>query len=131
MMTQPLLVTCAIITKENKYLITQRRPTDHNAGRWEFPGGKVDFGEDPRKGLEREIKEELGIVVKAHELLDYSSFVYEGKKHIVLLGIHCDYVSGEIEHREVADHAWVTKKEMESYDMTEADPPLMKKLKDE
>ena len=50
-------------------LLTQRPPGVHNALRWEFPGRKVNFGEDPRKGLEWEIKEELVIKIEVKEIL--------------------------------------------------------------
>src|SRR3989344_1311855 len=61
-MNYPILVTAAIIENNGKYLITQR-PDDgrHNANRWEFPGGKVNFGEEPRYCLEREILEKIDI----------------------------------------------------------------------
>jgi 8-oxo-dGTP diphosphatase len=130
-MTYPMLVTAAIIEKDGKYLITQRPENDgrHNGGRWEFPGGKVEFGEDPRQGLEREINEELGITIVAGDIFEYSSHVYGTEKHVVLLGIHCDYVSGEIQNHDIADHDWVTPEEMSKYDMCEADLPFIEKLK--
>ncbi|MBR9692391.1 (deoxy)nucleoside triphosphate pyrophosphohydrolase [Candidatus Woesearchaeota archaeon] len=128
-MTHPILVTAAIIEKDGTYLITQRLDKQHNCGRWEFPGGKVEFGEDPRSCLEREIEEELKIKVRAGALFEYSSHVYDEKKHIILLGIHCDYVSGEIQKHDIADFAWVTPAKMAKYDITEADLPFVEKLK--
>ena len=55
---KPILVTCAIIKKEDKYLITQR-PDDgrSNGGRWEFPGGTLDHKENPYDCIVREIEE--------------------------------------------------------------------------
>jgi 8-oxo-dGTP diphosphatase len=125
----PILVTAAVIEDNGKFLITQRPKDTHNANRWEFPGGKVKFKEDPRVGLEREIKEELGIKVKAKEILEYSSHVYDGKKHIVLLALHCTYLSGKIKKQEIQDYAWVSLEEMSNYDITEADIPFIEKLK--
>jgi len=52
-----LIVTAAIIEDNGKYLITQRPHEKHLGGKWEFPGGKVEFGEDLRLCLEREIDE--------------------------------------------------------------------------
>ncbi len=128
-MAYPILVTAAIIQKGNKYLITQRPEGTHNGLRWEFPGGKLDFGEDPRFCLEREILEELGIKIKAKEILEYSSHVYGEEKHIVLLAFKCDYLSGEIQKLHIKDFAWATPSEMNKYDITEADLPFIKKLK--
>lgn len=128
-MTFPILVTAAIIEYKGKFLITQRPKDSHNGLRWEFPGGKLNFGEDPRDCLEREILEELGIKIKAGEILEYSSHVYNGEKHIVLLGFKCKFLSGKIQKLKINDFAWVKPEEMSKYDITEADLPFIKKLK--
>jgi 8-oxo-dGTP diphosphatase len=129
-MAYPILVTAAIIENEDrKYLITQRPKDTHNALRWEFPGGKLHFGEDPRDCLEREIMEELGIKIKAGDILGYSSKVYTEEKHIVLLGFICRYVSGKIKKIGINDYAWVSPAEMHKYDITEADIPFVEVLK--
>ena len=127
---EPMVVTAAIIEDNGKYLITQRLEKSHNGFRWEFPGGKLDFGEDPRVCLEREIDEELGIKIKAEELIEYSSHVYNDEKHVLLLGFVCDYVSGKIEKHEINDYAWVKPNEMNNYDITEADLPFVKRLQE-
>lgn len=51
-------VTAAIILKDNKVLIAQRAPGDKLAGKWEFPGGKIEPGETSQECLKREIREE-------------------------------------------------------------------------
>ena len=128
-MAHPILVTAAIIEDNGKFLITQRPKDTHNALRWEFPGGKLNFGEDPRVCLEREIKEELGITIKADELFEYSSHIYGGEKHIVLIAFLCTFIHGNIQKKEINNYAWVTPEEMEKYDITEADLPFIEKLK--
>lgn len=127
---EPMIVTAAIIEDEGKYLITQRLEGSHNGLRWEFPGGKLDFGEDPRECLEREIQEELGIKIRAGDLFEYSSHVYNEEKHVLLLGINCEYISGEIKKHEINDYAWVELKDMNKYDITEADITFVKKLQE-
>jgi len=128
-MTQfPMLVTAAIIEDKGRFLIPQRPMDKHNGGRWEFPGGKVDFGEDPRSCLAREIKEELGIEIKVLEIFEYSSHVYDGLKHVILIAFSCSYVSGTIQNKEIADYAWVAPEEFKNYDITEADLPFVDKL---
>jgi 8-oxo-dGTP diphosphatase len=129
-MKYPILVCAAIIEDKNKFLIAKRPLDKHNGGRWEFPGGKVEFGEDPRKALEREIFEELGVLVKAEGLLEYSSHVYSGEKHVILLGIHCSFIKGKVKKKEIADFKWVSLDEMNKYDITEADLPFIVKLKE-
>ena len=129
-MSYPILVTAAIIENKGKYLVTQR-PDDsrHNANRWEFPGGKVDFGEEPRSCLEREIHEELRIKIEAGDVFECSSHIYDKTKHIVLLGFYCRYISGDIKNKDIKSYAWVTPNEMKNYDICEADLPFLKKLK--
>ena len=128
-MNYPIIVTCAVIENNGKFLITQRPKDTHNGLRWEFPGGKLKFGEDPKSCLEREIMEELGIEIKALEILEYSSHVYSGEKHIVLIGFTCEYVSGKIKKLNINDYVWVSLTEIFKYDITEADLPIIEKLK--
>ena len=124
-----LIVTAAIIENNGKYLITQRPEGRSNGGRWEFPGGKVDFGEDLQLCLKREIEEEIGIDIQVGEPFGYSSHVYGGGiKHVVLLGFHCKYLSGDIQKKDIADFKWLTPREMKDYDVTEADQPFVQKL---
>ena len=125
----PRLVVAAIIEKDGKYLLAQRPSGTHQGLRWEFPGGKVRFGEDPRECLRREIKEELGINIKVREIFECSSYVYE-EKHIVLLGFLCAIVSGKVEKKEIKDFRWLTPDEMSDYDIVEADIPFVKKLQE-
>ncbi len=123
---RPLLVTAAVIRASDRYLLT-RRPADtrYHPLRWEFPGGKVEFGEDPAHSLIREIREELAIGIRVDSLLGYSSWVYVGGIHVVLLAFRCRIESGEIRHDNVADHAWVRYPDLAEYDITEADRPLI------
>jgi 8-oxo-dGTP diphosphatase len=127
---KPILVTCAIIERERRYLITQR-PNDgrSNGGRWEFPGGTLRHKENPYECIVREIEEEMGIKITADEIFEISSNVYGGEKHVVLLAFHCTFVSGEIKKQDIADFAWATPEEMKDYDITEADLPIIETLK--
>lgn len=67
-----LVVVAAAIQNDGLVLACRRAPGKAAAGRWEFPGGKVEESEDPRSALERELREELGIAVEIRELLDRS-----------------------------------------------------------
>lgn len=60
----PLLVVAAVIERDGSYLACRRRAGKAAAGRWEFPGGKVEHGETPHAALEREIGEELGVGIR-------------------------------------------------------------------
>ena len=59
--TPPVLVSAGVIIESARVLLSQRKSGTHLAGAWEFPGGKVEPGEDPRDALARELKEELGV----------------------------------------------------------------------
>ncbi len=63
-MTQPLVVVAAVIERDGWILACRRRPEKTAGGRWEFPGGKVEAGEDPEEALVREIEEELGVGIR-------------------------------------------------------------------
>ena len=54
-------VVVALILRDSKLLICQRRHDDTHGLQWEFPGGKVELGETPSEALVRELREELGI----------------------------------------------------------------------
>jgi len=125
-----IFVTCAIIEKEGKFLLTQR-PSDgrSNGGRWEFPGGTLEFGEEPRTCLKREIIEELDIDIDVGDVFEISTNVYGDVKHVILLGFHCDYLSGEIAKKDIQDFKWLSLEEMGDFDITEADLPLIEALK--
>ncbi|WP_157721969.1 (deoxy)nucleoside triphosphate pyrophosphohydrolase [Tumebacillus avium] len=88
-----LVVTAAVIEKDGRVLVAQRKPDAHMGLKWEFPGGKLEWGEDPRAGLVREIAEELGIEIAVEEVLEVVSHTYEDR-HIVLIGYRCRYLRG-------------------------------------
>jgi 8-oxo-dGTP diphosphatase len=122
-----LVVTAAVIEKEGLVLAAQRKPDSHMGLKWEFPGGKLEWGEDPREGLRREIREELGIEIEAGEVLEVVSHTYEDR-HIVLIGYRCRYLQGELRLLEVHDVRWVRPEELRSLDLAPADWPIVDRL---
>jgi 8-oxo-dGTP diphosphatase len=119
-------VVAAIIQREGAYLATQRGYGEFE-GMWEFPGGKIEFGESHEVALKREIQEELGVNIAIEELLctteyDYPSF---------LLTMHCYLCSietGDIELREHKSARWLTPAEMGSVEWLPADKEIVDKL---
>jgi len=126
MKKEQMVVTAAIIEKDGKYLITQRPAGGHLPLKWEFPGGKVEFGETPQFSLRREIAEELNIAILVGEFFGISSYVYDEVTHIILLGYLCEFVPGNI--KKGIHYAWVAPTEMNKYDFCEADIPFVRKL---
>ena len=69
-------VTAAIITNDDKILIAQRGKDENLAGKWEFPGGKIEKGETPQQCLKREIQEELELNIEVGEFFGESIYTY-------------------------------------------------------
>ncbi|ASS75962.1 8-oxo-dGTP diphosphatase MutT [Tumebacillus algifaecis] len=123
------VVTAAVIEQDGKVLVAQRKPDRHMGLKWEFPGGKLEWGEEPRAGLKREIAEELGIEISVADVLDVVSHTYEDR-HIVLIGYRCRYLHGELRLLDVQDVRWVLPSELRSLEMAPADWPLVARLLD-
>lgn len=122
-----IVVTAAIIHKEDKILIAQRKSNADHGLKWEFPGGKLIFGEDPKEGLKREIIEELDMEIEVGEIFEVVSHLY-GERHILLLCYNCQYLGQKPSARDCQDFRWVTPAEMDQYDFTAADVPVVKRL---
>jgi 8-oxo-dGTP diphosphatase len=80
-----VVVSAGVIVERGRVLLTQRKAGAHLAGAWEFPGGKVEAGEDPRAALRRELAEELGIDAEVGEIVDVTFHRYEDADKAVLL----------------------------------------------
>ena len=113
-------VVGALIEKDGRFLVARRKPDDTFGGLWEFPGGCVEHGEEKEKALEREIKEELGIEVKAGKL------VYECDDEIPTLKIliylyECKILSGLPRPIDCDAVAWATPDELKRMELAPAD----------
>lgn len=121
-------VTAALIQRGDRILIAQRKPGDPLESLWEFPGGKLQFGERPEDGLIREIREELGFRIRVTGLFSVESHVY-GEKQILLLVYRCDPTGdGEPVALDVGGFQWVTPAEMSRFAFAPADQPIVAKL---
>lgn len=122
-------VVAALIENDNKVLLARRSTGDINVfGKWEFPGGKVERDENEYDAIEREIKEEFELVIKAKEFLINNVCEYPTK--VVDLRLYkCDYVSGEFNLHDHSEYKWVDKEELLEYDLAPADIPLAEYVK--
>ena len=121
-------VVCAIIQKENKILIAQRSEKMKLPLKWEFPGGKLEDGENEEEALIREIQEELNIQILPHKRI--SSHIHDyGSFKINLIPYLCNYISGEIRLLEHKDFKFIFLGELVNYDLAEADIPVIEELK--
>jgi 8-oxo-dGTP diphosphatase len=124
-----LVVACALVDPDGRVLIAQRPPEKSMAGLWEFPGGKVERGERPEQSLIRELREELGIVVKEECLapLTFASHLYPDF-HLLMPLYVCRRWEGFVEPREQQSLKWVRPNELRNYPMPPADEPLISHL---
>lgn len=122
-------VVAALIENDNKVLLARRSTGDINVlGKWEFPGGKVEKDENEFKAIEREIKEEFELTIKAREFITNNVCEYPAK--VVDLRLYkCDYVSGEFNLHDHSEYKWVDKEELLEYDLAPADIPLAEYVK--
>ncbi|OOG76750.1 (deoxy)nucleoside triphosphate pyrophosphohydrolase [Algoriphagus sp. A40] len=122
-------VTCAIIFHQGKVLAAQRSLAMDLPGKWEFPGGKVEVGEDPKACLIREIKEELAVEIEIFDSLTPSEFAYPSKT-IRLIPFAAIWKSGEIRLLEHEQVIWLDKKDLLSVDWAAADLPIVHELQE-
>lgn len=120
-------VVAAVIQKNERYLITQRRKAAVLPLMWEFPGGKVEEGEADADALRREVLERLGVEVEVGQLISFVSHPYE--HYTVDLHLYeCKLKSEGLQAKAVNDHRWVTSSEFDQYPFTPADEASMTKL---
>jgi len=124
-----LVAACALIDADGRVLIAQRPAGKVMAGLWEFPGGKVEADERPEQSLIRELREELGIVVKEECLapLTFASHAYPDF-HLLMPLYVCRRWGGIVEAREQQTLKWVRPNDLRNYPMPPADEPLIPHL---
>ena len=124
-----LVAACALIDVDGRVLLAQRPAGKPMAGLWEFPGGKVERGERPEDSLIRELKEELGIVVREACLapLTFASHAYP-EFHLLMPLYVCRRWDGTVTPREGQRLAWVRPNRLREYPMPPADEPLIAHL---
>jgi 8-oxo-dGTP diphosphatase len=122
-----MVVTAAFIKENGRILMAKRLPKGTEGGKWEFPGGKVELREDPRSCMQRELLEELGIQVKAGEVLDVVSTVKE-PFHIIIIYLECRIIAGEITAIECQEFRWVSPDEIAGLVKPESDTIFLEHL---
>ncbi|MFF1393734.1 (deoxy)nucleoside triphosphate pyrophosphohydrolase [Streptomyces sp. NPDC058287] len=123
-MTEPTVVVAAALQESGRLLAARRSAPPELAGRWELPGGKVEPGEDPKRALVRELREELGI---AAELVARVPGEWPLKPGYVLRVWTARLLSGS--PRPLEDHdelRWLGPDEIWSVDWLDQDVPAVK-----
>lgn len=125
-----MIVVGAAVIREapgSPVLLTKRPEGTHLAGLWEFPGGRVEEGEDPEATVVRECREEIALEVRAVDILEVAFHRYR-EKTVLLLFYDCRVIGGTIAHLGVADHAWVEPSGLSEYELPPPDARLIAKL---
>jgi 8-oxo-dGTP diphosphatase len=117
------LVVAALVRDGSRVLVSRRRADQPMPLLWEFPGGKVEPGEDPVVALAREVREELGCAVRVGRIHEVVFHAYEAFD-LVMLVYACDIVEGEPRPVEVAEVAWVEATRLPTLELLPADYPL-------
>jgi len=120
-------VVAAVIERDGRYLITQRRPHAAYGLHWEFPGGKVEPGEEDGEALRRELLEELEARVEVGPLLGRSLHSYP-EFELDFRVYRCHLLEDRLVPRQVHDLRWVTLEEMEEFPFPPADEGALRDL---
>ena len=121
-------VVAALIFRGGKILVCQRTRHQVMPLKWEFPGGKIEPGEQPRDALRRELEEELGIDAKIGDEVARLTHNYKGGGAVELRFYVVNEYQGEIENRIFRDLQWSDRENLPDYDFLEADLQLVRDL---
>ena len=121
-------VVAALIVKDGKVLVCQRTRHQTMPLKWEFPGGKIEDGEQPRDALRRELDEELGISARIGEEVARIRHDYKNGGAVELRFYVVREFKGQLENRIFRDMQWIQPKNLPKFDFLEADFTLVKDL---
>jgi 8-oxo-dGTP diphosphatase len=127
-----VIVAAGIVIEGGRVLLTQRKTGAHLAGMWEFPGGKVEPGEDPKEALRRELVEELGIDVTVGDVVDVTFHRYDdAEKAVLLLFYEAARTPGSAapSARDVAAFAWEDAHGLDPARFPPADVAILRKVR--
>lgn len=126
----PILVSAGIIIEQGRVLVSQRKRGAHLELAWEFPGGKVSQGEDPRAALARELEEELGIQCEVGAAVEVTFHRYPSRD-VLLLFFEASRKPGSPDPRviDVAAFKWATPNELRDEDFPPADVAVLQEVR--
>ena len=121
-------IAAAVIVKDGKILICQRKADREFPFKWEFPGGKIEMGEETTAALRRELKEELDIQAEIGPEIARFGYNYPKKPKIMLIFFKVDSFEGPLANKDFEQIRWVLPKQLGVYDLLEADFLILDKL---
>ena len=124
-------VVAGLIFDKDLLLVCQRNSQSSFALKWEFPGGKVEMGEEYEDALRRELREELGIEAHCLNEVFRHKHLYPKNAHVTLRFFRVLNYSGEVKNLVFQQIKWVPTKKLVQMDFLDADLPLVRKLADQ
>ena len=122
------MVVAAVLERDGTVLIGQRKRTGRHPLKWEFPGGKVEPGEEPRAALARELREELAIEAVVGEQLDRYVVRYGDGPLTELAFFRVKEFAGEPRNLDFEQIVWERTDRLREYDFLEGDVAFVRKL---
>jgi 8-oxo-dGTP diphosphatase len=123
-----ITVAAGILKQDERILICQRKRTGAFPLQWEFPGGKVEAGEDVQTCLRRELHEELAIEAEIGREVSAFQYTYPNGFEVNLVFFRVDVYTGEIANQAFEQILWVEPPALLNYDFLEADRALVARL---
>jgi mutator protein MutT len=121
-----IVVTAAVIERDDRFLVTRRPRGVHLEGYWEFPGGKCERGEDHAACLARELREELAVDVRVGDELLATTHAYPDRA-VELHFIRCE-IAGDPAPQVGQDVRWVPRDDLAALEFPPADAELIRLL---
>lgn len=122
------MVVAALIERGGRILICRRKPGQAHALKWEFPGGKVEPGEEPVAALRRELREELAIEAVIGREVERYEFRYPGRSPILLIFYRVMEFAGVPRNCIFEDMQWVDAARLPGFDFLEGDVEFVRRL---
>lgn len=120
-------VVCGVIFQNDKVFICRRKQGKALGGLWEFPGGKVEEGEEYRESLVRELDEELGMQVDVRDHFKTVVHAYE-KLTIELIAFACAFRTATLNMTDHDAYEWVNPSELVNWNLAPADIPIAQQI---
>ena len=123
-------VVAAVIVQLGKILVCQRTRHQTMPLKWEFPGGKIEPGEDPPQALQRELDEELGIRAQIGSKVAQLQHHYQNGNAVELHFFVVEQFEGELQNRIFREIRWVNRRELPTLNFLDADRTLVQEIAD-
>jgi 8-oxo-dGTP diphosphatase len=123
-------VVAALMVRGEEILCCQRTEYQALPLKWEFPGGKIEPGEDPPQALQRELDEELGIRAQIGSKVAQLQHHYQNGNAVELHFFVVEQFEGELQNRIFREIRWVNRRELPTLDFLDADRTLVQEIAD-